>query len=507
MKTKRRCVSVIMALILILNFSMFGAMQASAHSAMLDIAYDDCEAEWFDDGINEMWYALDLNEECQHLSHEEYTIKYYFKENFSKEEYTWATDVSESVAQEIKSAYASSMEKWNNVYFYSYNADGIVTKHRLINVVEGTEEDHNLLIIPIIGVQYTAGTAPIEESDSIIETGDIEHKHWSEWYMIINIDHFYENNANTAIEVNKRKEYTGAHELGHVLGLRDVDVCCDPSYTLGHHEELLMGYGISWSDITYKDIAGVAITRGFHTDDDHQWLSCGLQPDGKYKWLCAICNGTKEATNPGFFPSYGSCGNNHNLADGNMMAVASYGTKDYYKCKYCKYVAPFDNIVEQNYVASEYIDATKHKSVNAVAGLAYAIHEPHSYDDYAFVDSDSHTKTCACGNTITEGHTYDECVYKDARNHTATCKCGYQQTLSHWVKPTSERYANCVGCGALIDLGGTITPTNPFNITKVSVNGSYILPNGIAVIVDADVEAYLNGTLVFYDPDDLPVTQ
>jgi hypothetical protein len=43
--------------------------------------------------------------------------------------------------------------------------------------------------------------------------------------------------------------------------------------------------------------------------------------------------------------------------------------------------------------------------------------------------------------------------------------------------------------------------------TKVSVNGSYILPNGIIVLEDADVEAYLNGTLVFYDPNDLPVTQ
>lgn len=48
----------------------------------------------------------------------------------------------------------------------------------------------------------------------------------------------------------------------------------------------------------------------------------------------------------------------------------------------------------------------------------------------------------------------------------------------------------------------TITPDNA---AKVSVNGSYILPNGIIVLVDEDVEAYLNGTLVFYDPNDLPV--
>ena len=39
---------------------------------------------------------------------------------------------------------------------------------------------------------------------------------------------------------------------------------------------------------------------------------------------------------------------------------------------------------------------------------------------------------------------------------------------------------------------------------KVSLNGSYILPNGVIVLVDEDVEAYLNGTLVFYDRDTLP---
>lgn len=44
-------------------------------------------------------------------------------------------------------------------------------------------------------------------------------------------------------------------------------------------------------------------------------------------------------------------------------------------------------------------------------------------------------------------------------------------------------------------------------INKVSINGSYILPNGIIVLVDEDLDAYLNGTLVFYDKDDIPVIQ
>ena len=45
------------------------------------------------------------------------------------------------------------------------------------------------------------------------------------------------------------------------------------------------------------------------------------------------------------------------------------------------------------------------------------------------------------------------------------------------------------------------------SITKVSVNGSYIRSDGIVVLVDEDIEAYLAGTLQFYHPEDLPVTQ
>ena len=58
----------------------------------------------------------------------------------------------------------------------------------------------------------------------------------------------------------------------------------------------------------------------------------------------------------------------------------------------------------------------------------------------------------------------------------------------------------------MVDISGTLFPSI-MSITKYSVNGSYILPNGIIVLVEEDVEAYLNGTLVFYDKDNLPVTQ
>ena len=267
------------------------------------------------------------------------TIKYYFASSVEGSTYTWTTDVSTSVAQEIKNAYAESMKKWNNVYFYSYDDNGILNKHKIINIIEGTATDHNLTIYPVTGMNsIIAETVPIETGE-IIESGTVSHSHYSKWKMNVNIDLFYVHGDYTQAVIDFVRERNGAHELGHVLGLRDLDSnnLCNANSDKAHHHELLMGYGSPMldrsSDITYKDIAGVAITRGLHTDDDHKWLNCGLQSNGKYKLLCSICNGIKETYGlSGYtYETYGACGNNHTLSGGNMMAVASYGTKDYYR--------------------------------------------------------------------------------------------------------------------------------------------------------------------------------
>ena len=55
MKKRRSWISLIMALILVLNFSLSGAIQAFAHSAILEVEYDNCVAEKDSDSIDEMW--------------------------------------------------------------------------------------------------------------------------------------------------------------------------------------------------------------------------------------------------------------------------------------------------------------------------------------------------------------------------------------------------------------------------------------------------------------------
>lgn len=92
----------------------------SADQQALDVNYDYCSPNPNIDGDNEAWYVLKNGSLYKHLSHEETTVRYYFA-NYSKDgTYTWTTDVSQTVANDIKEAYARSMEKWNNGIMYIF---------------------------------------------------------------------------------------------------------------------------------------------------------------------------------------------------------------------------------------------------------------------------------------------------------------------------------------------------------------------------------------------------
>ena len=114
--------------------------------------------------------------------------------------------------------------------------------------------------------------------------------------------------------------------------------------------------------------------------------------------------------------------------------------------------------------------------------------------------------------TVSHTHSYDFWENYSASKHIECCACGSVGTTKdfHVIRSavTAGNKANCMYCGAFINLDDTIVQVpGLLNIQKVTINGSYILPNGIIVLVDEDIEAYENGTLVFYDQDKLPQTQ
>ena len=67
----------------------------------------------------------------------------------------------------------------------------------------------------------------------------------------------------------------------------------------------------------------------------------------------------------------------------------------------------------------------------------------------------------------------------------------------------------CVDCGATVSTGGPglimgggnssayVLSNSELENTVLTQNGTYVLPNGIIVLVGADIEAYLNGELQF----------
>ena len=130
--------------------------------------------------------------------------------------------------------------------------------------------------------------------------------------------------------------------------------------------------------------------------------------------------------------------------------------------------------------------------------------------DYGYTPYEYNTATISIDYSE-HFHEYTKWVIYSPTKHIECCECGATGTVkgNHVVRSSDIDgiKSKCILCGALIDSFGGIGESIIQNIQKVTLNGSYILPNGIIVLVDEDVEAYLNGTLVFYDKNNLPQTQ
>ena len=395
-------------------------ISVSAHTSNLgidgdnDITFDDCDADNYvsssdiGDGYNEKWYDLMWGKTdtsttpdtfnytvMYHIDDDINTVYYQFQDNgYDQSTTTWSTGVGEKIGNDVKTKFENSMLKWNSVFYYKLNSEGFYEKHRIINLVNFDSLEDKSGITPhiLIYPYYSTGDFSAEtsfnysseiKSDTKTSNG-IKHKHFTQFRMQVNT---YFLSTSTALQ-----NRTGAHELGHVLGLFDIDTTENPNQSsLFHHEEILMGYSknnYSYSrqtEITYKDIAGVSITRGFHTNSDHLWLYDEDNPkDGKYKLICSLCNCVKYVDDLSSYNyyEYEQCGHSEsslpNTVDDNMIPVASYGNTDYYKCKYCRYVAPSTSRITQNYVYCGEHNDSKHILENIGGNLNYKITENHS---------------------------------------------------------------------------------------------------------------------------------
>lgn len=352
------------------------SLKVFAHQSLLNIEYDNCAKNSDADCEDERWYYLiedeylpsydsDLVTDFRHLSHEVQNIEYYFETyDYEGTGYTWTENISLQIAEEIRNAYIDSMEKWNDVYYYTYDSNGTQISNKIINVVEGTENNHNLTIYPIRheNAYYSYALTTYVGEGEKINTGinNTNHVHNNEWRMSVNYSLFYENDilledGTDTIEV--AREIVGAHEIGHVLGLDDMNIRCS-----GHHQEVLMGYTETNSitnralSPTYKDIVGVSILRGFHDDDDHIWMKRTNSND-TIDLICAQCNGVLynvsmdsngETYQGKQVNIFGDCVHQDMTSNNcNMLLVATNGEQNFYKCQNCRHIASIN--IENDY--------------------------------------------------------------------------------------------------------------------------------------------------------------
>lgn len=100
-------------------------------------------------------------------------------------------------------------------------------------------------------------------------------------------------------------------------------------------------------------------------------------------------------------------------------------------------------------------------------------------------------------------HKIERYVKYSNEKHKAICSCGYYELRPHAIKHGSSyvingrKYANCINCGARVDLGKAIVIGDGQLTLRpiISANGSYVLPNGMLIIVEEDLQDYINGTL------------
>ena len=512
----------LMLLSIITAFSYQESYEVLAHFEEIDVIFDECipvDYNEGNDGINEKWfeyYPLSGTSSTSHFytttTFSTQTLKYYFNETEEVNDtnsdiayedlYRWDTDIESITAIELKTKYADSMKRWNYIYIYDINNENIVTKRKLINIVEGTFDDNNLIIYPTNSTNSVADTVKDFDYKYWFTHNDHHHFHYKHYKMTINVENYLEAVNRHGETYNNR---VGAHEIGHVMGLDDLDK--DTHSSIQHHEEALMGYGSPrQTNITYKDIAGAMITMGFHTASDHKWMYSPTDYGG-YKLICSICNGVKYApTYPSGSIEYLSCDENHSISSGNMMPVASYENKDYIKCKKCRYVASFENRQQQNY---SYVNknSTTHTATNNIQGLYYTFDEEHNYT-CSKISSSRHEYRCVGCNYSYQGNhgNYSYSVSTKSGKHLKRCgECNYIIEEPHAVSLEDYMDGNntvtCRGCNRTFDKNSGQFVINNINDLQRTENGSYILPNGIIILVEEDIQAYLDGTLVFRDGD------
>ena len=138
------------------------------------------------------------------------------------------------------------------------------------------------------------------------------------------------------------------------------------------------------------------------------------------------------------------------------------------------------------YLRANYID-------KQVSGIINIDVHGHNYEDHY----------CTICNNYTTMHDYHEpYTWVNYTKHKASCGCGSITQQGHVIANSTlasgKKYATCLLCKGKAEMGFTPIYSLDNEIEYVTDNKSYILRNGIIVLVDEDVELFFKGNLIFY---------
>ncbi len=295
---------------------------------------------------------------------------------------------------------------------------------------------------------------------------------------------FYPNDLTICINYNVdgtgnrpgRNIDTPMHEVGHLLGLNDLDEDGVPAGT--HH--VLMGYcrgtteSTLFDAIKYSDIQGVAFLSGAHTN--HRFDRYFVH-DGLYKHICFYCDTIEATTSPlsgsQQFVYANSCSHEYE-------EMVSIGNKHWLKCTKCYFIL-------EHYHSFTY-----------------------SYENY---NSSSHIAYCWCGESITVSHTFNNhyCIYCNRhttehdyhepytwlslQRHLSSCVCGSTAQQPHVVSGGGNLryngghfYMTCLLCDGDADVGFVY----PFIFDNLPSRDYFILSNGVIVVFNDDITSFLH---------------
>ena len=163
------------------------------------------------------------------------------------------------------------------------------------------------------------------------------------------------------------------------------------------------------------------------------------------------------------------------------------------------------NVTLDNIINIQYEDALtinfniQHSHSNNYAVTSFINNNP-VINTYCYHDCSIYTQN----SYITHNSYYEYFEQFSQSKHKSFCKCGEYILSPHAIKAGStyivdgHTFAKCIDCNEEVNLDNNIVFIKSSNAIKRSKNGSYILSNGMFVIVDEDINEYINGTLKFY---------